>query len=125
VQTSRILVVDDLPLNRQVLQRQLQQCGYVADVACNGLEALEYLSLAPYTVALMDCQMPILDGYEATRQLRLREGEQHRTIVIAVTSNATTDNRDRCLAAGMDDFLAKPVSVSLLQATLKYWTTER
>ena len=125
-EVPRILVVEDAPINQQVTVGLLRRLGYAADVADDGLAALERLAERAYAAVLMDCQMPRMDGLTATRELRLREregGTERRSPVIALTANAFVDERDRCLEAGMDDFLAKPVRGEQLRAVLARWTT--
>jgi len=116
-----ILVVEDSPVNRLVTARVLERCGFRAHVVNDGREALDALSMQSYDAVLMDCQMPELDGYEATRELRRREGDGRRTPVIAMTAHAMTGDRERCLAAGMDDYIAKPVRSQALVAILARW----
>jgi CheY-like chemotaxis protein len=116
-----ILVVEDSPVNRLVTVRVLERCGFRAHVVNDGREALEALSTQAYDAVLMDCQMPELDGYEATRELRQREGGGRRTPVIAMTAHAMTGDRERCLEAGMDDYIAKPVRSQALVAVLRRW----
>jgi signal transduction histidine kinase/CheY-like chemotaxis protein len=118
-----ILVVEDSPVNRLVTARVLERCGFRAHVVNDGREALDALSMQSYDAVLMDCQMPELDGYEATRELRRREGDGRRTPVIAMTAHAMTGDRERCLAAGMDDYIAKPVRSQALVAILARWIT--
>jgi signal transduction histidine kinase/CheY-like chemotaxis protein len=116
-----VLVVEDSPVNRLVAVHVLERCGYRSHVVTNGREALGALSTQRYDAVLMDCQMPDVDGYEATRELRRREGAGHRTPVIAMTAHAMTGDRERCLAAGMDDYIAKPVRSQALADVLKHW----
>jgi signal transduction histidine kinase/CheY-like chemotaxis protein len=103
----RILVVEDNPVNQRILELQLAQLGWSCDCAANGVLALKALDRVSYDLILMDCQMPGMDGYEATR--RIRSGPHHTVRIIAMTANAMAGDRERCLACGMDDYLAKPV----------------
>ena len=116
-----VLVVEDHPVNQAVLTAMLARLGYRADLALNGLDALEAVRRNHYAAILMDCQMPVMDGYEATEKLRGFEGADRHTCVIAVTATAMAADRDRCLAAGMDDFLVKPVSLQSLGAVMARW----
>jgi len=116
-----VLVVEDSPVNRLVTVRVLERCGFRVHVVNDGREALDALSMQTYDAVLMDCQMPELDGYEATRELRRREGSGRRTPVIAMTAHAMTGDRERCLDAGMDDYIAKPVRSQALVAVLRRW----
>jgi two-component system, sensor histidine kinase len=118
---ARVLVVDDHPVNRALAVAQLQDLGYAADAAESGDEALSLLAERAYDAVLLDCAMPELDGYETCRRLRAREGADRRTPVIALTAFAVAGERERCLAAGMDDYLAKPYRGEELTALLDRW----
>jgi CheY-like chemotaxis protein/HPt (histidine-containing phosphotransfer) domain-containing protein len=117
----RVLVADDNLVNRRLALAQLAQLGIKAEAVANGKEALTALERATYDLILMDGQMPELDGYLATAEIRRREGAERHTIVIAMTADALSGDRERCLAAGMDDYLPKPVKISDLRAMLTRW----
>jgi PAS domain S-box-containing protein len=115
----RILLAEDNAMNQKVALRLLEQLGYRADVATNGLEAIEALERQPYDVVLMDVQMPELDGLDATRRICERWPEETRPRIIAMTANALPEDREACFAAGMNDYVAKPIRAEELVAALK------
>jgi CheY-like chemotaxis protein/HPt (histidine-containing phosphotransfer) domain-containing protein len=119
-----VLVVEDHAINQRVLTTMLASLGYRADVATNGVEALEAIRREHYDAVFMDCQMPVMDGYEATEKLRETEGTDRHICVIAVTATAMAADRERCLAVGMDDYLAKPISLAGLAAVLARWVPQ-
>jgi CheY-like chemotaxis protein len=118
---GRILVAEDNPVNQRVARLQVERLGFAVDVVGSGEEALSALKRLNYVLVLMDCQMPGMDGYEATRALRLREHGSRHTPVIAMTANAFAADRQACLDAGMDDYLSKPVDVKRLREKLARW----
>ncbi|MBS1858396.1 MAG: response regulator, partial [Acidobacteria bacterium] len=118
---SRVLVAEDNPTNQKVIVLLLERMGHRVDVASDGREAATAAVAAPYHLILMDCQMPEMDGYEATRTIRAHEGSQSHVPIIALTANALAGERERCLAAGFDDYLAKPVTAQMLSDKLKLW----
>jgi CheY-like chemotaxis protein len=119
-----ILIVEDTPINQAVAAHMVERCGFEAQIAENGRKALRALSTRTYAAVLMDCQMPELDGYEATREIRRLEQDGPRLPIIAMTANAMQGERERCLAAGMDDYLTKPLRTDELEAALKRWIDE-
>ena len=120
----RILVVEDNPVNQMVAVGLLDALGYETETAEDGQEALEVFDPERFDAVLMDVQMPRLDGYAATRALRAR-GDDRRVPVLAMTAAAVEGERERCLAAGMDDFLTKPVDPEALATTLATWLGEQ
>ncbi|MCU7827939.1 MAG: response regulator [Candidatus Thiodiazotropha sp. (ex Myrtea sp. 'scaly one' KF741663)] len=120
---GRVLVVEDNPVNQAVVKKMLEKAGLSLVTANDGVEAMEILRGEQFDVVLMDCQMPRMDGYEATEAIREREIQQGlmRLPVIAMTANAMAGDRERCLAVGMDDYLSKPVKPSQLENMLRQW----
>lgn len=118
---AAILVVDDNVINQKVAVGLLKRLGYHADVASSGQEALCALEQARYGLVLMDCQMPGMDGLDTTRALRTREAEGRHTPVVAMTGRVTNEDRARCLASGMDDYISKPILVEDLRRVLERW----
>jgi CheY-like chemotaxis protein len=128
----RVLVAEDSPLNQQVALKQLEKLGYQAEGVADGTAAVEAVRRAACDIILMDCQMPELNGYEATWQIRDLEKEQapagglpQRVYIIAMTANTKADSRDKCLEAGMDDYIRKPVQLPELEAALHRGLADR
>ena len=119
----RILMAEDNAINQRVGKLILQRAGYDIDLVSDGNEALEAHRAKPYDLILMDCQMPTMDGFEASRQIRMLEHPQ--PVIIAVTANALVGERERCLNAGMDDYLSKPFQAEQLVSVVKKWVAER
>jgi CheY-like chemotaxis protein/nitrogen-specific signal transduction histidine kinase len=122
---ARVLVVDDNAANQKVATRMVERLGYRADVAATGREAVSMAGRGHYDAVLMDCQMPEMDGYEASRQIRHNERGGHRMPIIAMTADAGSGERERCLAAGMDDYVSKPVKLHVVAAVLERWLATR
>jgi CheY-like chemotaxis protein len=131
----KILIAEDSPLNRQVALKQLEKLGYEADGVADGTEAVEALKRTDYDIILMDCQMPEMNGYEATWRIRENEQEQpaaeagepkqKRVYIIAMTANTEADNREKCEQAGMDDYINKPVELPELEAAVHRGLADR
>ncbi len=118
---GRVLVAEDNVLNQKVAVRLLEKVGYQADVVVNGRLAVEAVRSNHYDLVLMDCQMPEMDGFAATAEIRRVEGKDRHTIIFALTANAMLGDRERCLEAGMDDYLSKPFDLAALQRAVDTW----
>ena len=116
-----VLLVDDNLVNRTIGAKQLSALGFTAEIADGARQGLALVSKDSPDIVLMDCEMPEMDGYEAVAEIRRREGSARHTVVIALTAHATADDRARCLDAGMDDYLSKPVKLDALAAMLDRW----
>ncbi len=121
---GHILVVEDNVVNQQVAASMLESLGHRVDIATNGQEALDALADTQYDAVLMDCNMPIMNGYEATRSIRTLEGSERHTPIIAMTADAMAGDRERSLDAGMDDYLTKPVLLADLTVAIERWTAD-
>ncbi|MDQ8154719.1 MAG: response regulator, partial [Gemmatimonadota bacterium] len=121
VNGPRVLLAEDNPVNQMVARALLERTGCGVSIANNGEEAVAMSAEGDFDLIFMDCQMPVLDGYAATAAIRRREGDSRRTPVIAMTANAMPGDRERCLAAGMDDYIAKPIDEPRLKAALDQW----
>ena len=118
----KVLVVEDNIVNQKVAVKRLHSLGFFADVVENGRLALDSLAAESYDLILMDCQMPVLDGYETTKQIRQNEcGTSKHIPIIAVTANALNGDREKCLDAGMDDYMSKPFKKEKLESVLSHW----
>jgi len=115
----KVLLVEDTLINQKVTKMMLQKMGIVVTIANNGQIAVELCKEQVFNLILMDCQMPVLDGFEATRIIRENETADRRTPIIALTANVLQTEKDKCFVAGMDDFIAKPVSKQVLTLMLQ------
>jgi CheY-like chemotaxis protein len=120
-QGLRVLLAEDNPINQKLAVILLQKAGYSVDFVENGLQAVEQVKKGVYCMVLMDVQMPEMDGYDATREIRKLEGDVRHIPIIAMTAGAMKGDRELCLAAGMDDYISKPLKPELLFATMKQW----
>ena len=120
--SSKILLVEDNEVNTLIALKNLERLGYCADRVANGREALEALRRHPYSLVLMDCQMPEMDGFDATRAIRANEQQNGGHIpIVAMTANAMAEDKERCLAVGMDDYISKPIDRKILASILEHW----
>ncbi len=118
---GRVLIVEDNPINQKVAVILVTKLGFVADVANDGSEALDMVRDQAYTLILMDCQMPVMDGFEATKAIRALQTQAAQVPIIAVTANVMEGQRDKCLAAGMNDYLPKPINKEVLGKAVDRW----
>jgi two-component system sensor histidine kinase/response regulator len=118
----RVLVAEDDAINRKVVSHMLERRGWVVDVVGNGREAVEAVARLRYDLVVMDCDMPEVDGYAASAAIRAREGSGRRIPIVAMTAGTMPGDRDRCLASGMDDYVAKPFNADALDGVLRRWT---
>jgi CheY-like chemotaxis protein len=118
---ARVLVVEDNAANLKLTVRLVERLGYQTDVAANGADALGMIERTQYDAVLMDCQMPEMDGYEATKLIRKSETSRRHLPIVAMTADALSGDRERCLAAGMDDYISKPVKLHVVAAVLGRW----
>jgi len=124
-QGVRILMAEDNVINQKVAQLLLNNLGYKADMVANGLEAVRALEVIPYDLVFLDCLMPEMDGFEATATIRDKRSNvlNHAVPIIAITANTTAKDREECIEAGMDDYLAKPVKKPELAAIIGKWVS--
>ncbi len=118
---TRVLAVEDIKVNMMLLTRILEQHGCQVSPAWNGFEAIENMKVNDYDIVFMDCQMPEMDGFEATKAIRDHEGLGKHTVIIALTADAMTGDREKCLAAGMDDYSNKPFKQQQITDILRKW----
>jgi two-component system sensor histidine kinase/response regulator len=122
--SDRVLVVEDNPVNQKVIIAMLEILGFCVDVVDNGVEAVITSTMVPYHAILMDCEIPVLNGYEVTKEIRSQMGASRRSPIIAVTSSSTDADRRRCLAAGMDGHLSKPLKLDALASGMARWAPD-
>jgi len=125
IATLRVLVAEDNPVNRMLATKLLEKLGCAVEVACDGVEAVQMAARGNYDLIFMDCFMPNMDGYAATAELRRCLPNEPHVPIIALTASAMVEDRATCLAAGMDDYLSKPIETEALRAVLRRWTHER
>ena len=116
---GRVLVAEDNPINQRVIDIVLSKLGYTTDLASDGSQVLEKLQQQEYDVVLMDCQMPVMDGFEAAAAIRALPDRRARIPIIAVTANVLAGQRDKCLEAGMNDYIPKPINREILEVAIQ------
>jgi polar amino acid transport system substrate-binding protein len=123
--SERVLIVEDNQVNQRLAVKQLQRLGFDADTVSNGREAVAAQAKRPYDLIFMDVQMPVMDGFEASAEIRRGEIRSRRHVtIVAMTANALREDREACLAAGMDDYVSKPVSLAALRDIMDRWLPE-
>ena len=120
----QVLLAEDNEINQRITRRLLEKLGLTVKTVSNGLEAADAATKQRYALILMDCQMPVMDGFEATASIRSAEKDQHHTPICALTANAMEGDRERCLASGMDDYISKPVHLEDLRAVVARWIAQ-
>jgi len=115
----KLLIVEDNPINQIVTKESMERLGCVVEVAGSGQEALDKFSPGAFDCILMDIQMPEMDGYETTRKIREAEGDNAKTVIIALTANAMPQDREKCIESGMNDYIAKPIETNTIPDCLK------
>lgn len=119
---THVLLAEDNAFNQKVALAMFKKLGLTADIANNGLEVLDKLSQTPYAMIFMDCEMPLMDGYQATTKIRAQEQNNTQHIpIIAMTAHSSPEDRENCLTAGMDDYVSKPFKIDELQTILARW----
>lgn len=125
IKRGRILIAEDNPVNQVITAKMVQKLGYHADVVANGKEVLESLASIPYDLVLMDCQMPEMDGYEATQIIRQSKNLPNpKILILAMTANAMAGDAEKCFSVGMNDYITKPVDIKKLALVLDHWMIE-
>ena len=123
---ERVLIVEDNQVNARLAMRQLQRLGFTAEAVANGREAVDAQARENYDLIFMDVQMPVMDGYQAAAEIRRYEIRSRRHVpIVAMTANALNEDRDAALAAGMDDYVSKPVSLAKLRVVIDRWLPAR
>ena len=120
--SKHILVAEDNPVNQMVAKKILEKLGYTCEIAANGIECLRLLEEQTFIIVLMDCMMPEMDGFEATRKIRTSGTDYADIPIIAFTANAMVEDEQKCLDAGMNDYMSKPVNIERITEILETWT---